>query len=150
MTPFASEIAAAAAKHQLSPTLLAAQVSVESSFRVDAFRYEPLFYATYIKGNAGARGARFGPLAACSFGLLQIMLEVACELGFTGNPQDLFVPAVGLDWGAHYLASLLAWAGGDYTRAFCAYNGGKGGNGAPPLRNQAYADKVFTAETLLT
>lgn len=145
MTPYATEIAAAAAAHQLSPALLTAQVSVESSFRADAFRYEPAFYATYIRGNQRAAGARFGPLAACSFGLLQILLEVACERGFSGNPQDLFTPAIGLDWGARYLAELLVWAGGDYARAFAAYNGGKGGNVTPPFRNQAYADRVFAA-----
>lgn len=132
-----------AAKYQLSPELLAAQVLVESSGQPDAFRFEPAFYKTYVKGNANAKAARFGPLAACSYGPLQILLETAVEIGFTGYPEELFNPAVGLDWGAKYLASLLAWAKGDYAKAWCAYNGGKGAAAKPPYPNQIYADKVL-------
>jgi soluble lytic murein transglycosylase-like protein len=141
--PALDALLAAAAAHRLSPDLLIAQAQVESSGEPDAFRFEPAFYARYIRGNASAAARRFGPLAACSFGLLQIMLETACELGFDGQPHELFDPAIGAEWGARHLAALLAWAGGDYTRALAAYNGGKGGNVAPPFRNQVYADRVL-------
>lgn len=136
-------VVAAAGKYGLDPVLLAAQVLVESSGDPNAFRYEPAFFAKYIKGNANAKAARFGPLAACSYGPLQIMLEVACELGFDGYPEELFNPQTGVEWGARYLASLLKWAEGDYTRAWCAFNGGKGSAMKPPYPNQVYADKVL-------
>lgn len=142
MTP-AQAVAFVAPRHNLPPEMVAAQVLVESSGQPDAFRFEPAFYAHYIKGNAAAKGAMYGPLAACSFGLLQIMLETACEMGFTGNPQELFVAEVGLEWGAAYLKSLLDWAAGDYVRALCAFNGGKHAAFAKPYPTQAYADRVM-------
>jgi hypothetical protein len=136
-------VTASAAKYALSPELLAAQVLVESSGDPFAFRYEPAFFKTYIRGNAKAKAARFGPLAACSYGPLQILLETACELGFEGYPEELFNPARGVDLGAKYMATLLAWAKGDYTKAWCAYNGGKGAVASLPYPNQVYADKVL-------
>lgn len=145
MTPYHDAIAAAAEKHGLAPVLLEAQVLVESSGQTDAFRWESEYYVRYVRGNPAAKAARFGPLAACSFGLLQVMLETACELGFTGQPQDLFVPQVGLDWGAADMASLLAWTGGDYHRSWAAYNGGRGaaqGTTFPPAQ-QRYVDHVL-------
>lgn len=144
-------VAAAAAKYALSEELLVAQVLVESSGQPDAFRFEPLFYRAYIKGNAAAKAGRYGPLAACSYGPLQIMCETACELGFSGRPEDLFVPEIGMDWGAHYLAQLLEWTKGDYAKALCAYNGGRGAVRKVPYPNQIYADKVLAMKgTLLT
>lgn len=134
----------AATKYALSPELLAAQVLVESAGDPNAFRYEPAFFKTYIKGNRNAKAARFGPLAACSYGPLQIMLETACEFGFAGRPEDLFVPEIALEYSAKYLSSLLLWAAGDYTRAWCAYNGGKGAVRTLPYPNQVYADKVLS------
>jgi soluble lytic murein transglycosylase-like protein len=136
-------VAAAAAKYALDPALLSAQVLVESSGDPFAFRFEKQFFDTYVRDKSAAKAVRFGPLAACSYGPLQILLEVACELGFTGYPEELFNPAIGVDWGAKYLASLLAWAKGDYAQAFAAYNGGKVGNNKVPLRNQAYVDRVM-------
>jgi len=73
------------------------------------------------------------------------MYVVAVELGFTGDPELLFVPRIGLDWGCRKLATLLQWAEGDVVRALAAYNGGKGGNTTPPLRNLAYAERVLAA-----
>lgn len=136
-------VAVAAGKYALSPELLAAQVLVESSGDPNAFRYEPAFFRTYIKGNRAAKAGHYGPLAACSYGPLQIMLETAYEIGFAGRPEDLFVPEIGLEYGAKYLSSLLLWAQGDYTRAWCAYNGGKGAALKAPYPNQVYADKVL-------
>jgi hypothetical protein len=137
-------VAVVAARYSLSPGLLQAQIIVESSGMADAFRWEPAYYTRYIRNNPQAKAARFGPLAACSFGPLQILLETACELGFSGLPWDLFDPAIGLDWGAHYLAQLLAWAKGDYHQSLAAFNGGKSGNAKPPFRNEAYAQRVFS------
>lgn len=137
-------VAVAAAKYALSPELLAAEVLVESSGDPNAFRYEPAFFSRYVKGNPAAKAARFGPLAACSFGPLQIMLETAYEIGFAGRPEDLFVPEIGMEYGAKYLSSLLLWAGGEYDKAWSAYNGGKGAALKTPFPNQVYIDRVLS------
>jgi soluble lytic murein transglycosylase-like protein len=65
------------------------------------------------------------------------MLETALELGFDGRPEDLFVPRVGLSWGAKYLRRCLNITEDDYRRALARYNGA--GQMA-----EAYATRVFT------
>ena len=139
-----------ATTYALSAELLAAQVLVESSGDPYAFRFEPAFFKTYIRGNTAAKAGRFGPLAACSYGPLQLMLETAYEIGFTGYPEELFDPFVGLDWGAKYLAQLLTWAKGDYTKAWAAYNGGKGQAVKLPLPapQQSYVNAILSKKGL--
>ena len=125
----------------LRADLLAAQIHVESSGNPFAFRYEKDYFERYIHDHATAKGYSYGPLAACSYGLLQILLETALEMGFGGKPQELFDPMIGLSWGAKYLQHCLLKTGNDYPRALARYNG----SGA---RADAYAGKVFaTAET---
>lgn len=130
-------------RYRLDAELLIAQVLVESSGEPDAFRYEPVFYETYIRDNPKATAAIYGPLAACSFGLLQIMLETACEIGYVGPPHALFTPAIGLEWGARYLRKLMDMYGDDVERALAAYNGGPGAVIQQPYRTLAYAAKVI-------
>ena len=125
-----------ATQYNLRNDLLAAQIQVESGGDPFAFRYEHAFFERYIKDHASAQGYRFGPLAACSFGLLQILLETALELGFADRPETLFDQRVGLSWGAQYLQKCLLGAGGDYRVALERYNGA--GQAAT-----AYADKVL-------
>lgn len=116
--------------------LLKAQVTVESDGDPNAFRFEPAFFTRYILNNVAAKAGRFGPLAACSYGMLQIMLETAYEIGFDGRPEDLFVDRIGLTWGAKKLKALLDANGGDYKIALARYNGA--GTAA-----QEYAAKVY-------
>ena len=122
-----------------------------------ALRFEPAFYSKYLAGTDKA--GKYGAFAACSVGLLQIMFVVAREDGFTGEPWDLFKPDVNLDVGTRHLATLrkrIIHAGGAaVTQAvdqqptllvratLAAYNGGLAGNVGPPLRNQAYVEKVI-------
>jgi hypothetical protein len=129
--------------YQLPFDVLEAQVIVESSGDPNAFKWEPAFFRRYVFDNVNSKASHFGPLAACSFGLLQVMLETAVEDGFDGRPEQLFDPRVGLTWGAKHLKALIDWAKGDVERALAAYNGGKKGNETRPLRNQAYATKVL-------
>ena len=145
-TAYTADIQAVANLYMLPFDLLEAQVMVESSGLPDEFRFEYDFYRTYIQQNPHASAAAYGPLAACSFGLLQILLETAMENGFTDRPELLFIPRVGLNWGAKYLRSLLDWSGGDYPRALAAYNGGKAAarTGVPiPSAVQHYVDRVY-------
>lgn len=134
-SPYDDIIAATAGMYGLDVDLLQAQVSVESSFNPDAFRYEHDFFERYIKGK-DAMGSKYGPLAACSFGLLQVLLETALEQGYTDRPEVLFVPRIGLSWGAKYLKSCLLRTGGNYHMALARYNG-------TGIAAVAYANKVY-------
>lgn len=144
-SPYRMEIAAAAANHQLAPALVEAITIVESSGKPYAYRYEPAFYARYMAHDP--RWAHANPeRVAASYGLMQIMFPVAQEVGFDHpEPEYLFVPAIGLEFGCRKFAALLRWAEGDIAQALAAYNGGQGGNVTPPFRNQKYADRVLRA-----
>lgn len=130
-----------ARSRQLDPDLLEAQILVESSDNLFAFRYEPAFYHHYLAGKL--EWTSWGPLAACSYGLLQILGAVAVELGFTGAPQDLFVPNTNLFYGTKKLARLRDQCSGNMDAAVASYNGGLVGNVLPPYRNQVYLQKVL-------
>ena len=116
--------------------LLQSQVIQESSGDPWAFRFEPAYFSKYIKSNTDAKGHEYGPLSACSFGLLQILLETALEIGYEGRPERLFEPKIGLAWGTKYLAQCIAREGGDTWKGLARYNG----NGP---RAMAYADQVY-------
>lgn len=132
----------------LDPRVIEAQVFVESSDRADAFRYEPAFYGRYVEGRP--QWAEWGPLAACSYGLLQVMFVVAVECGFKGQPQHLFNPLTGLQWGIIKLNRMVNLCGGNMDVALASYNGGVAGNLKPPYRNALYVGKVHTQLALLT
>lgn len=131
-TKYSALIQQTAAAYGLDPDLLEAQVVLESSGKPDAFRWEPAFYETYIAQNTEAKAGAFGPYAACSQGLLQIMLETAMERGFADRPEQLFVDRIGLAWGAKQLQHLLTLTPSDYPLALARYNGGPGVRRAAP------------------
>lgn len=126
-----------ASLYGLRTDLLAAQIVAESAGDPFAFRHEPAFFDHYIRNKPKVAGYRFGPLAACSYGLLQVLLETAVEMGFDDRPERLFDERVGLTWGAKYLKRCMDATGGDMFRALQRYNGqGKAAHD--------YAVKVFT------
>jgi hypothetical protein len=142
-TPYTDLIHRVATTYGLPADVLEGQVLAESHGDPNALRYEPAFFARYVFENVNSKASHFGPLAACSFGLLQVMLETAYEDGFDGRPEQLFDPIIGLAWGAKHLQGCLAVADGDLERALCIYNGGRKGNAVRPFRNQDYATKVL-------
>jgi len=97
-----------------------------------------------------------------SYGLMQVMYQVARERGFPADlaPESLFIPELGLEWGCRHLDYLRAWADtlpvDEATRKLAmiaAYNGGKGGNDPTkysPLRNAKYAREVLAKAAILT
>jgi soluble lytic murein transglycosylase-like protein len=149
-TPYDDLILACANNYGLPFALLQAQVMTESSGDPNAFRYEHAYFERYILGNANAKAGQYGPFAACSVGLLQIMVETACEIGFTDRPERLFDPRIGLAFGCKRMQGLLAAAGGPsfYRVALAAYNGGPKllhiPESAWPPSVQAYVDKVYS------
>ena len=131
----------AAQAHALWPELVCALIEQESSWNRWAVRYEPAFYKRYIEpqmaqpsgedSNHRARTHR-APLSdteararAFSWGLMQVMGQVAREHGFSGySLAELCDPATGLDVGCRVLAAKLAAAEGNVVRALLLWNGG--------------------------
>ena len=145
----------AATRHGLPPSLVAAMAQVESEGNPWATRYEPGFYTRYVEKNPDVKAV--SPcsldterrLRATSFGLLQVMGQVARERGFKGAYlTQLCDPATGLDIGCKHLAAFAArfkepfgWS------AVCAaYNGGAGAvKGHNNYTNAEYPAKVLKA-----
>jgi soluble lytic murein transglycosylase-like protein len=135
------EVETASAAHGLDPDVVQAVCLTESSGKTHAYRHEPAFWRRYLAPKAEWKTANPDRVSS-SYGLMQIMYPVACELGYADKPEVLFVPEVGLHWGCRKLAALVKWANGNLDQALAAYNGGQGGNSKPPYRNQIYVGKV--------
>jgi soluble lytic murein transglycosylase-like protein len=124
----------------LDPALVCAVVEQESAWNPWAIRYEPAFFAKYIaslyinnKVSSSEAYAR-----SFSWGLLQVMGQVARETGFDAPfLSALCDPEHGLAIGCKVLRKKCDAAGGDMTRALLAWNGGA---------NPAYAAQVLARQ----
>jgi len=127
----------AAAAQSLDPALVCAVVEQESDWNPWAMRYEPAFFSKYVASlytnnkvsatEAYARGF--------SWGLMQVMGQVAREAGFDGLfLSALCDPEQGLGIGCRVLRRKLDAMAGDTTRALLAWNGGA---------NSTYAAQVL-------
>lgn len=119
---FAAEVAAAAARHDLNPRLLAAVVSAESAFDPRA---------------VSRKGAR---------GLMQLMPATAARFGVAA--RELFEPERNLEAGARYLRWLIDRYDGALHLALAAYNAGEGTvdryRGVPPYREtRRYVLRIY-------
>lgn len=114
-------------RNSLNPLLVCAVIEQESSWNTWSIRYEPAFFTKYVaplytnnKVNASEAYAR-----GFSWGLMQIMGEVARELGFSElYLSSLCDPATGIEWGCKQLRKKLDGAGGDLAKGLLAWNGG--------------------------
>lgn len=140
--------------YQFDPRLICAQVWCESAGRADAFRHEPRFWLKYMATNPKYQGKGLNPRrVSSSYGLMQVMYVVAEELGFKGEPEELFLPQTNLHFGCMKLRQLREWASTFAVpqerrtlAMLAAYNGGPGGNKpTEPLRpvNEQYAERVL-------
>lgn len=123
-----------AARYSLDPALFCALVEQESGWDTFAIRYEPDFFSRYIapQTNISPTEAR---ARAFSYGLTQVMGQVARESGFRGKwLTQLCSPEIGLDVGAQVFSHKLSKAGNDVRAGLLRWNGG-----ARP----AYADEVL-------
>jgi soluble lytic murein transglycosylase-like protein len=154
---FRPQIEQAARRYNLDPDLVEAIVSKESDGQWFARRFEPGFYAKYLARNP-LYDHRDPHEVSSSYGLMQVMFTTAIEIGFAGQPWELFDPAIALDLGCNYLMRLIVrasskWRGprdavADDTilrSALAAYNGGGTGNEPDnlPDKNHEYADDVI-------
>ncbi|HLZ93354.1 MAG TPA: lytic transglycosylase domain-containing protein [Candidatus Acidoferrum sp.] len=125
---------AAAASHKLDAALVCAVVEQESKWDPWAIRFEPEFEKKYIQPLLEQMPPTEEMTRAMSFGLMQVMGEVARELRFTGWLTKLCDPAIGLDFGCAHLVRKIASKDGDVREGLSAYNGGG---------NPDYADEVM-------
>lgn len=138
-----------AGQHGLDPALVCAVCHHESAdWQTWATRYEQGFYRRYIEPMEHVQ--RFGSISeatermlrATSFGLMQVMGEVARERGCTTvYLTELCDPAVGIEFGCRELARRLKNAGGDVRGGLLGYNGG-GDAGYPDKVLAHYNDYV--------
>lgn len=122
---------ATAGKHGLDSVLVCAVTEQESAWNPWAVRYEPGFLSKYIAPlyMAGKLSATEAYTRAMSWGLMQVMGEVARENGYgLATLAELCDPAIGLEFGCRILAAKLARAKGDIPNALLAWNGGANEN----------------------
>lgn len=134
-------IVVAARRYDLDPDFVEGFCRQESSCDPWAARYEPAFYDRYIKPLKV--GETEGRLRATSFGLMQVMGQVARELGFKDKwLTALCDPAIALDYGCRHLKNKLLKYG--LKGGIAAYN-----SGSPRVRkdgkyeNQSYVDGIL-------
>ena len=116
-----------AAAHALDPALVCAVIEQESAWNPWAVRYEPAFLSRYVAPlyTAGKLSATETYTRSMSWGLMQVMGQVAREFGFAANSlPELCDPATGVELGCRILAKRLARASGDVPAALLAWNGG--------------------------
>lgn len=117
-----------AAKYALDLPLLCALIHHESSWNPWAFRYEPLFFSHYIQplvNNGTVKSMSEATARASSFGLMQILGQVAREHGFSGPfLTELCDPDVGLDYGCKKFQQSIVAHPNDVRASLLAYNGG--------------------------
>ena len=114
---------AAAARHALDPALVCAVIEQESAWDMHAIRYEPAFRVRYVAPLGLPPTEEIA--RSISWGLMQVMGQVAREHGFTGKfLSALCEPETGLDVGCAVLAAKFAAASGDVTHALQRWNGG--------------------------
>jgi soluble lytic murein transglycosylase-like protein len=135
-----------AAAHGLEPALVCAVIEQESAWNPWAVRYEPAFLSRYIAPlyTAGKFSATEAYTRSMSWGLMQVMGQVARESGFTGKSLgELCDPETCLEFGCRILAARLARARGDVTSALQAWNGGANPNYAVEVlaRTRNYSAK---------
>ena len=117
-----------AKQHGIDDALLCALVEQESDWNFWGMRYEPAFFGKYVAPLYAANKITSGTEAysrAISWGLCQIMGQVARELGFQGAYlSQLCDPQIGLEWGCQHFKRKLAAANGDTRKALLLWNGG--------------------------
>ena len=114
--------------HGLRPALLAGLVCQESAGNPYAMRHEPRF--RWISEDYGARRPAGMSLATelngrmTSWGLCQLMGQVARERGFRGWWPALCEPDLGLKYGAAHLAWCIERRNKSEQEGLLRYNGG--------------------------
>lgn len=133
--------------YNLDPVLIQAIIATESSFNVNAMRYEPLF--KYLE-NPPAHASRLGTtietestLQRFSYGLSQVMGSVLREHGFLEPLPTALEPHINIQFGCRHFSSFVKKYG-SIEDAISSYNQGsprKSPTGE--YLNQKYVEKVL-------
>jgi soluble lytic murein transglycosylase-like protein len=127
-----------ASRHQLYPELVCSIIEQESAWDPWAIRYEPAFYDRYIlplRSRGEITHETEARARATSWGLMQVMGQVARETGFAKTfLSELCDPAAGIETGCAVFDRKLAAAEGNVAKALLLWNGGG---------NPDYADEVL-------
>jgi len=135
----------------LDPALVCSICAHESAgWNMWATRYEPAFYARYIEPMKDVR--TFGPTIsqaterrdrATSFGLMQVMGQVAREYGFTGEfLSELLDQHKGILYGCLKLQRSIDKNKGNVPAGLLSYNG-SGNARYPDLIMSHYKDYAY-------
>ena len=134
-------IKSAASRRSLPWELVYAICQVESSLNPSAIRHEPHY--RWLVGDNETMSPTERQDQMTSWGLMQVMGDVARELGHTGTLSELLDPHTGLFYGCLHLRRFRAkydiWPG-----VIAAYNAGSPRRVAGqigPYVNQSYVDK---------
>ncbi len=113
-----------AATFNLDPALVCAMCEHESAgWNVWAIRYEPAFFRKYIEPMNLSETEKHA--RSFSYGLMQVMGQVAREYGFDGKYlTELCDPTINIDYGCRKLARCMKLTKGDVREALLKYNGG--------------------------
>jgi soluble lytic murein transglycosylase-like protein len=121
-----------AAHHALDSALVCAIVEQESAWDAHAIRYEPAFRSRYVAPLGLPPTEEVA--RSISWGLMQVMGQVAREHGFDGKfLSTLCDPATGLDIGCTVLAAKLFAAAANVARTLELWNGGANPDYAPQI-----------------
>lgn len=151
MNEYDGIIAKEAQAFNLPAALIAAIITIESGGDNHAMRYEPAFEARYLKKSllaiktiAPCSEATERIARACSWGLMQVMGQVARERGYDGPfLSALGEPAIGIHYGCKHLAMKYKsyFHNNGWPGVISAYNAGI------PKPNSAYAAKMMNLWT---
>ena len=129
--------------------LVYSMITVESNWNTFACRYEPntdkYVHNSYLHAqNNNITGLTESMLQKTSFGLMQVMGFLACDLGMRGMITELCDPNIGVLYGIKYLKKKLEQYG-DESAAVAAYNAGTAKKlDSGMFVNQRYVDRVFS------
>lgn len=126
LRPLDNHVYREATKWKIPADLIRAVIWVESRGDPNAERYERKLDDT-------------------SWGLMQILLGTAKEMGFTKGAPELLKPEVNLHFGCKYLTKQLSRYGGDIPSAIAAYNAGGAYKRRGVFVNQPHVNKVMSA-----
>ncbi len=113
---------AAAEAYRLDAALVCAVCEQESAWNPWAIRYEPAFRARYVAPLGLPSTEEVA--RSISWGVMQVMGQVAREAGYCGPLAGLCDPSAGIQWGCAVLAKKLAEAGRDESKGLQLWNGG--------------------------
>lgn len=116
-----------AVKYGLDPNIVCAVIEQESGWNTSAIRYEPSFMTKYVAPlyTSGKLSATEAYARSFSWGLMQIMGQVAREEGFEGPfLAELCDPATGIDLGCIHLKNDFDRMNWDSAAALQRWNGG--------------------------